>query len=124
MPRPRLTAPDAPPFPCGHAPPIRSGATPHHVGLRHLRALARALSLSAAASCSLAGLAGRGAGWDQAGRCGRRARVTGRAVAEVAARGGAGGKRRKAAVVQDGGDDLRAAEAVSSAGRRALTERA
>lgn len=89
----------------------RHGATPPHVGWRLLRALARALSLSPAASRSLAGLAGRGEGWDQAGRCGLRARVTGRAVAEVAARGGAGGQRRKEAAVQDGGDDLRAAEA-------------
>lgn len=43
--------------------------------------------------------------------CGRGARVTGSAVAEVAARGGVDGKRRKEAVVQDGGNDLRAAEA-------------
>lgn len=48
--------------------------------------------------------------------------MNGSAVAEVAARGGAGGKRKKELVVHDGGDDLRAAEAVSPAGRRPLSE--
>lgn len=37
--------------------------------------------------------------------------------------GGAGGKSREEAVVQDGGNNLRAAEAVSSAGRKPLPER-
>lgn len=50
--------------------------------------------------------------------------MTGRAVAEVAARGGAGGERRKEVVVQDGDGGLRAAEAVSPTGRRPEARRA
>lgn len=86
---------------------------------RHVsRALARTLICPPPPPVKAGSPVGRGKGWDEAGRCGRRARVTGSAVAEVAARGGAGGETRKKVVVQDGDGGLRAAEAVSPTGRR------